>query len=256
MATAQTTKVRRGQFSAASRIFATDDQGLTEAVRRLAQWSARNVLVGTTDLTDNSTGAAADGTIGAIPQVTKAAVGTNDAAQKAELEAAFGNVVDALKEIIARVEAIRGKVPFYGAALVDNLSGTAADGTIGAIDKVMTGVGASMAKAADVQTVVSALRDRIAQATYWVNLCAEACGKTLITDNSGGTKSFSKTFAAVTTTVSTASGADATTNAIVKATDMGTTLTAMADAVAELAAKLNACTGALSSEPLPVVAVR
>lgn len=247
--------VRTNHFAGSGKVFSAASDGLSTIVRSMAQWQARNVLAGTTDLTDNSTGAAADGTIAAIPQVTKAAVGTNDAAQKAELEASFGNIVDALKEVVARVNTIRGKVPFRSSDLTDSLSGTAADGTVAAIDKVMTGVGASMAKAADVQTVVAALRDRISQIAYWVNVCARACGKTDIVDNGGGTKSFGATIAAVTTTVATASGADATTNAIVKATDMGTTLSALTDAVAELVAKLNECTGTVT-EAVPVVVIK
>lgn len=239
-------------FQGVSKVHAVGTDGLTEIVRQMAIHQAQIILAGTADLTDNSGGAAANGTIEAVVTPTLAVLGSTDATQKAEFEAGALNVVDALKELIARMNTIVAKVPAF-AALTDSLVGTAADGTIAVIDATYTGVAASMAKGLDVQTIIAELKSRVSQAAYHVNRVATACGQVPVIDSLGVTKVFSSTFAVTTATVSTASGADATSaNAIIKVADAGVFMAALAAAIKELATKLNACTGTTPAT-VPVV---
>lgn len=239
-----TVLVKKDHFSGFGKVFSEQD-GLAAAVRGVAQFQALQALASVADLTDNSGGAAANGTIEAIGSFTPAVLAGTDCAQKAELEAGFGGVVAALAEIIAQANTIRAKVPAFS-ALTDSTGGGAADGTIAAIDVSYTGVGASLASATGANTVLTALTSRIAQATVYVNKVAVACGKAEIVDNSGGTKVYSGTFAAVSTDTGTAvSGATtAPTNAAIKATDANAVMQKLANAIKELASKLNECTGA------------
>lgn len=197
-----------------------------------------------TALTDNSGGGTANGTIEAIGNVTPAAVGTNDAAQLAASVAANLTAVNALKEIAGQVQAINAVVPALGGALVDSLTGTAADKTIAAITVNGSGVGASMVGAPALVAWFTSMKDRIAQLRYHTNKICVACGVTPLVDSSGGTESRSLTVADVTVISGTATGADALTNAIVKQTDYNAKMQLLADAVKELATKLNACRSA------------
>lgn len=164
-------------------------------------------------------------------------------AQKAELEASFGNVRDALTELAAQINVIAAKVP--AASVTGTLGGAAADLTIAAIDASMTAVSTSLASAAGTNALVSAYRDVVATLAAQTNRLAVACGLSELTDSSGGTPVYSGALPALVTTTGTAvTGADATANAGVLATGANTMLASFAAAVKELATKLNACTSA------------
>lgn len=237
-----TVRISRTQYAAGSQIFRVDGNGLTPAMRGLAQSLARIAASTVTDLTDNSGGQSANGTIEAIGSFVPAALGSSDAAQKAELEAGFANATDALKELIAQVNLLNARVPALGGVLVDNIVGTTADGTIAAIDVSYTGVGTAMASATGANLVLTRLRNALAQLVLHTNKLAVACGAAEIVDLSGGKPAYSLAFADVPEGTGTAaSGADATAaNAIVKAADAGVVMQKIANAVKELATKLNA----------------
>jgi len=237
-----TVRISRTQYAAGSQIFRADGNGLTPAMRGLAQSLARIAASTVADLVDNSGGQTADGTIEAIGSFVPAALGSSDAAQKAELEAGFANTTDALKELIAQINLLNARVPALTGALVDNIVGTAADGTIAAIDVSYTGVGTAMASAAGANLVLTRLKNAVAQLALHVNKLAVACGSPAVVDLSGGTPTFSLAFADIPEGTGTAaSGADATAaNAIVKAADASAVMQKLANAVKELATKLNA----------------
>lgn len=249
-------RIHANHFSAASQVYRIDQNGLTPAMRGLAQNVARIAASAVPALVDNSGGAAADGTLDAIAAFTAASLGTNDAAQKAALEAGFATAVDALKEIAAQCNQLHAKVPALGGVLVDNLSGTATDGTIGAITTSYSGVGASMASAAGANAVLANIRNRIAQLGYAVDTLCVACGVSPLIDNSGGLDSTSLVVADVSTsTGAAASGADSgAANAIVKATNASAVMGSVAAAIKELATKLNACRSSTGGTALVIAA--
>lgn len=237
-----TVRISRAQYAAGSQIFRVDGNGLTPAMRGLAQSLARIAASTVTDLVDNSGGQTANGTIEAIGSFVPAALGSSDAAQKAELEAGFANATDALKELIAQINLLNARVPALGGVLVDNIVGTAADGTIAVLDVSYTGVGTAMASATGANLVLARLRNALAQLVLHTNKLAVACGAGEIVDLSGGTPAYSLVFADIPEGTGTAaSGADATAaNAIVKAADAGAVMQKLANAVKEIATKLNA----------------
>lgn len=249
-------RIYANHFSAASQVYRVDQNGLTPALRGLAQTVARIAASAVPALVDNSGGGSADGTIDAIVAFTPAAVGTNDAAQKAALETGFATAIDALKEILAQCNQLHVKVPALGGALVDNLAGTTADGTIGAVTVSYSGVGTSMASAAGANAVLASIRNRIAQAGYSVDTLCVACGVAPLIDNSGGLDSTSLVFADIaTSTGAAASGADSgTANGIVKAANANAVMAAVAAAIRELATKLNACRSATGGTALVIAA--
>ncbi len=237
-----TVRISRAQYAAGSQIFRVDGNGLTPAMRGLAQSLARIAASTVTDLVDNSGGQTANGTIEAIGSFVPAALGSSDAAQKAELEAGFANATDALKELIAQINLLNARVPALGGVLVDNIVGTAADGTIAVLDVSYTGVGTAMASATGANLVLTRLKNAVAQLVLHTNKLAVACGAGEIVDLSGGTPAYSLVFADIPEGTGTAaSGADATAaNAIVKAADAGAVMQKLANAVKEIATKLNA----------------
>jgi hypothetical protein len=252
-----TIKVSPEHFGAGAAIYRTDRDGLTPTIRGMLQAQARIAASAVTALTDNSGAPAADGTIGAISTFTKAVLGTDDCAQKAELEASFAALTDALKELIAQANAIHAVVPAMDGVLTDNITGTAVNGTIAAIDQSMTGVGTSLASAVGANTFVVSYRNAVAKLVYHVNKLLVACGVAELVDNSGGTVSFSRTFADISESTGTAvSGSDTTdANAAIKATDADTKLALLAAPIKEIATKLNACRSATGGA-LTVVAAK
>lgn len=222
-----------------------------KAEHSMLQMLARITASSLTALTDNSGGAAGNGTIEAVGNVTNAVLGSTDCAQKAASEAALLTATDALSEIVGQCANIHAKVPALDGTLVNSIGGTAPDLTIGALTVGGTGVGASLASAAGVKAVVTALKNGISQATYHVNKLVVACGAETTTngpivDLSGGVLSTSLTFAAISSGTGTAtSGADITdANAAVKQSDFNAIMVLLANAIKELATKLNACRNA------------
>ena len=256
-----TSYIRQHHFTGAGRVFENGSGGLSMIVRHLSRNIAKIAATSVSALTDNSGGATADGTIGAIGFATPAVLGSTDAAQATGLIAAMGTVVDGLKELAAKANQVAAKVPV--GTLVDSMTGTAADGTIGAVTTNLTGVGTGMAKASDVNTALTALDDRLATIAHFVDRLANATGQPRLIDNSGGvatkgTPGAAVTLAALTqiAAIGTASGADTTAaNAIVKVTDANARLTTLRDAIKEVATTLNAIVaGPVSAvNPLTVV---
>lgn len=243
-------------FGAGGHIYRVDQNGLTPAVRGLAQNIARIAASAVAALVDNSGGAAADGTIEAMALFTPAVLGSTDCVQKAELEAAFVNLTDGLKELIAQANALHAKVPALDGTLTDSIVGTAADGTIGAVDVSMTAVATSLASATGANAFVVAYRNAVSQLAVHANKLCVACGVAPLVDNSGGTVSWGTAFADIAEGTGTAvSGADTTSaNAAIKKTDGDAKLVLMNNALREIAAKLNACRSATGGVAVVVAA--
>lgn len=204
-------RITAGQFSGASKMF---DGTLAAALRQILQRDAAAAVASIDPLTDNSGGT--KGTKIVDPGFPAAfTAGTTDAVAKAEFETALGAVRDALKELIAKTNAIRAVLP-AGDALVDNLGGTAADGTIAAIDVSMTGTssGGALVSQARANALLKAYYSRIEQLTYHVNKYAVATGREpLVCDTwkrRDNQRAFGATFAALSTDTGAAVSAAAT----------------------------------------------
>lgn len=202
-------------------------------------------------ITDNSGGAAADGTIGAIPAITGFTESGTASAQKAELETSFGAVKDAITELGSKASALLAVVP--ACDFTDNSGGTTADGTIAAIDASMTAVNTSIAAVAGVQTVRTNIMNAIATLAVVTNRIRYALGLSLITDNSGGTPAYPLVVPAL--SVSTGTASDGTAAGGTSKTEVDAMLAAMAAAVKELATALNACRAVSAPAAVTVVAV-
>lgn len=219
---------------------------LADALRGITQHFHAIEASAISGVTDNS-GGTANGSVVNCPNVTYAVVGTNDAVAKTEAETALGGIRDAIKEIVARCNAIRAVVPAF-AALTDSMGGNAADGTIGVIDVSATGAGSSLASAAGMNAVYAVLRARLRLAANYVNaLCyATDIAPMTVSITAPYTGEWGTTFSAVSTDTGTAvDGSDVTAaNACVKKTEWDAVQAVWADNIAELAAKINAITDA------------
>lgn len=224
------------------------DGDLAAALRGIAQTFAARTASGVADLTADNSGGTPGATIADVPNFTLSAVSGTNAVAKTEMETAFGLVVDGIAEIVAQADTIRDSIPNVFGALTDSMGGTAADGTIGALDVSATGVNAAMASAAGSNTVLAAVRSRLAQAAMYVNALCVATGQTPLTNglvsNLAADAAWGTTFAAVSTDTGTATdGSDTTAaNAIVLKTEFDARMATMADAIASMAAKLDAIT--------------
>jgi hypothetical protein len=212
--------------------------GLADLMRTLYIAEAKRCLVtaNVAAITDSGGGAAANGTIDVItipPPFTE--VGTASA-QKAEFEAACGNVKDAITELGAKLVALNNVVPAID--FVDNSGGAGADGTIAAIDATMTAVAASIARNAGVVTVATGIRNAISTLCFVTNKMRAAVGLAAIVDNSGGQVLYPNTIPAISTDTGTAS--DGTNLTGTAATAANTFLAACAAAVKELSTAINA----------------
>lgn len=225
-----------------------DPAGLALALRTMAITFAARAAAGVDDFTADNSGGTAGATLADIPTPSHSAQDGTNAVAKTEAETSFGQVVDGLAEIIAQANLVRAEMPEVFAALVDNTGGSAADGTIAAIDDSATGVDSAMCASAGARTVVAALRSAVAQAGYYVNKLCVATGQTAlvdgITSNAAADAEWGVTFAAISTDTGTAadgSAADAA-NGIYTKAEFDVAVGAMADAIASMAAKLDAIT--------------
>ncbi len=138
-------KIKKKTFSGTSKVFRGE---LGPAIRGVAQYQAAAKL-DTAPVTAlaNSAGGTANGTINAIGNVTPAVLGTTDCHQKAGFETALVTVKDAAGRVVSMPGTREPRAD--GVELGDNLAdGATADGTVGAIGVVLTGVGTSLASAA------------------------------------------------------------------------------------------------------------
>lgn len=238
-------KINAKTFSGAANVH---NGVLASVLMSLAGGIAKTAAGTVADLTDNGGGAAADGTIAAIPLATGTPAAGATCPTKAEIETDFGQVKDALTEIAAKIVAVAAKVPAF--TPTNSIGGTAADGTIAAITTAITGATASRVAKTGFNSVTTALRDGVATLARDVNALARATGISELTDNSGGVAAFNNTYAAINVSTGTAA-ADGT--ASVVSSEATATLVALANAVKELSTKLNAITS--DTAPTPAVII-
>lgn len=146
-----------------------------DALVALAQFQVLVALDSVTNVT-NSVGGSPSGTyaVVAVPAdcVNAAASGT-DLADKATTESALGTVRDAIKEVYAKYNTAAAKVGLP--SLTDNLGGTAADGTAGAITVSVTGA-ATGVQAAALNTTLGSLNEAMYVAAAAVAKLAHTSG--------------------------------------------------------------------------------
>lgn len=235
-----TLKIASKTFSGLGKL---SDGTLARALGAIAQAEARRLAASLSDLTNNSGGTNDTGGIRLPAVFTPFEAGTGDAVAKAEFETACGGVRDAIKEIVAKAEAIRAKVPAFD-AITDSMGGTAADGTIGAIDDSMTGTDAAEALVSVVgaNAVFATLNARMSQATRLVNKLRKACGMAKLASELP-TPVQGTTFAAVSTSTGDAvGGTDDEEDATISKVAADAALDVMSDNIATLATALNAMT--------------
>lgn len=235
--------------------------GLAEAIKGIAQTFAARAASGIADFTADNSGGTPGSELANVADFTLSVVSGTNAVAKAEMETSFGQVRDALSEIIAKVNAVRAVVPDAFAALTDSTGGAGADGTIAAIDATGTGVNSAMASCAGANTVLAVLRSRTAQVAHYVNKLSVATGQEPLTDNITSNLAADAQWGTVVSAISTdtgtaTNGSDTTAaNAIVLVTEFDERVGALADAVASMAAALDAITAdANATKTCPVVA--
>lgn len=228
-------KVDRNKFAGESHL---SDGVLADIVRGLAQHSAKVVAGQLADLTDNSGGAAADGTVGLVPACAATPLAGDTCPTKAEVETAFGTAKDALTEIGAQIAAVAAKVPAF--TPTNSLGGAAADRTIGAVTVAFTGAITGRVAKAGFNDFVDAVNNRIAELARDVNKLAVATGQTEMNVSALPTlTTYDNEYAALATDTGVAA-ADGTTS--VTDAEGEAAMVAIAAAVKELATKLNAIT--------------
>lgn len=245
-------KVNNRTFSGAAGVF---DGTLSSALAALAVNEAKRCLDADnpTALTDNSGGAAADGTIGAITAPAAFTETGTASAQKAEFETALGLVKDAFTELGTKLEECFVAVPAI--TFVDSSGGAAADDTIAALDVSMTAVNTSIAAYAGTALIAQDYIDTVASLAAATNVLCVAVGVTPLTDNSGGDVQWNAdvagaiTIPALTTSTGTAVSGAALSGISKAGADAY--LAALAAAVKEIATKINAC---ITAAAAPTVA--
>lgn len=239
--------IKNDSFSGNSRIY---DGTLADAIRNLAQIQAKAKAETLGDLTDNSGGTTADGTVPVIPKCTTTPGASDTTPTKAEVDAALVTAADAAQEVVDKLQAVAALVPAFSPT--DSIGGAASDGTIGAITATFTGTDASggtcVAKASlntalDLYTVV------LTNVGRDINRLMVACGQTemdisaleAVYEARGGDYATEHTYAALTQ----ATG-DAATDGTESAddTEAEASFAAIADIVAEYADALNTLTAA------------
>jgi hypothetical protein len=251
--------LKKGHFSGAGKVFEGGDDGLTAMLRGVMQYqTAVGMGTGLSALTDNSGGNASNATAN-IGQVSYGVLSGTNMSQKAELETALGLVKDALTEIGAKLIAAYAAVPGTPLGTITNsIGGAAADGTIAALDVSMTGVNASIASAAGLNTILTNVTKLMKQETYLLNKVCNAVGVTPLVDDlgEGVVPAYTNTLAALAVDTGTAvSGADATAaNGGALKTEVDAALVKIANYVAKLAAKCNAVQAFCDAPTLRVIA--
>lgn len=242
-------KIASNVFAGGSRL---SDGTLADALRAIAQFQAKTATAAVADLTDNSAGAAANGTIEAIPLLTASPLTGDTCPTKTEIDNAFGTVRDALTEIAASIVLVYAVVPALANAPANSIGGATADGTIAAVTKTFTGATSARAQKAGTNTLITAYRLAIAELARDVNTLCVATGVTpLVVTALPTLTTFDNTYSALTVDSGTAA-ADGTT--AMTLAEGAASFAAMAAAVKEMATKLIAITGP-SLATLGVIAV-
>lgn len=233
-------KIALDTFQGGSQLTRPHPGGLADGLRAMAQFIGKTKANAVAALTDNSGGAAADGTVTAVPTATAAPLAGDTCPTKAEAETALGTAKDALTELGAKIATFATSIPSF--TPTNSIGGAAADGTIGAVTKTSTGAagtGGTCVAKAGFNTCVANVNVLLAQLTRDANKLAVACGVAPLT-TSGLTSvndSLGFTYAALSTNTGT-SPADGTGS--ISQANFATSMTAIADAVKEIATKLNA----------------
>jgi hypothetical protein len=248
---------RRRAAAAESRFAALTDGILADALRDFAIYEAKirvaAAVVATTlaNLTDSSGGAAADGTLNAIPVpaagFTEAATAS---AQKAGFETALGTVKNAITELAAKVVALKAIVP--ATDLANNVGGTAANGTIDAITVTLTAVNTSIVSFATGSVVMKNVRNYLYTLAIEVNKLCVALGVTPVVIAQGEWSAVATPLAALSTDTGTAVDGTAASGVSKAAGDAF--LAACAAATKELATKINALHAVTNPVAVPFVA--
>lgn len=229
---------------------------LADAIRQMAISDARTKLAAAVTatsiavLTDNSAGAAADGTVGLIPiPAAFTEVGTASA-QKAGFETALGTVKNALTELAAKLVAAKAFVP--ATDVTNAVGGTAADGTIAAVGVALTGVNTSIAAYAGSKTVCENIRNYFHTLVYETNKLAVAVGVTKLVNSVGGDPINPPTLGAL--SIDTGTAVDGTALSGISEVGGEAFLTACAAATKEIATKINAILAVTTQTVANVVA--
>jgi hypothetical protein len=239
-----TQRVTAKTFSGNARLY---DGTLADIIQKMSMTLNHLKMRDIADLTDNSGGATADGTIDAIPIATLVDVNGTNLCSKTAMDTALGEAKAAIQELGAKLSAMYAVVTPH--SLTNNLGGTN-DGTIGAITKSFTAVDTAGVHGADFNTAITAIRNSIATLAKELNYLCYACGVDKLVDNSGGTAAINHTLSALTVTTGNAG----TTNSVSK-TDGDAIMSAVAAAVKELATKMNSLIAASTYVACDVVAV-
>lgn len=229
-------KLATNAFAGGSNL--SDSSGLAGALRAIAQFQGKTKANTVAALTDNSGGAAADGTIGAIPLCTTAPLTGDTCPTKVEVETAFGTVKDAITELAAKVVTYATAIPAF--TPTNSVGGAAADGTIGAITVAFTGATAGRVAMTGFNAFVTAASYVLAELARDVNALCTACGVTpLVTTSLPTLTTYDHVYGALSTDTGTAAA-----NGLTSITDAQgeASMTALAAAVKEIATKLNALT--------------
>lgn len=250
-------RIKRNHFSGAGKVFDVhSDDGLGMALRGVAQMLARNLVAqrsaSLTDLTDNSTGTAGgSGTARTLSVVAVPApfteVGTASA-PKAAFDTALGKIADAVKELSTRINAYN---TFLGLpALTDNGGGTAADGTIAAMDKTVTAVASLCLDATTGREKIAAVGAALDILSIGAKRITTACGGPTLTGRCGTGLVSTLTIPVFGTTGASTSGANNTTLSKV---GVDAALLAAANNVATLTALLSSIGGGTTDAVVPPV---
>lgn len=224
------------------------DQAIRDAKTQVAALVTATTLA---VLTDNSGGAAANGTVENIPIPTAGftEVGTASA-QKAGFETALGTVKNAITELAAKLVTIKPYIP--ASDIVNNVGGTAADGTIAAITVSLTAVNTSIASFTGSRTVMQNVKNQIYQLVLETNKFAVAVGVTPLANAITGAELVANALPALSTDTGTA--VDGTAASGVSKVAADAFLAACAAAVKEIATKINAVLGVTAPTEQVIVA--
>lgn len=228
-----------------------DGTDLVQAVRSLAQATAKIQASAITAITDNSGGTETSPAIAAIPNVTAFTVTGTDLAPKAGFDTGLGAIKNALKTIsvVADTTADAVSVP----KVTYNGAGTDGSGTVAAISAALTAVDGGTDNGlafAGTNDLLLTYKNAVASLAGQISRIRVAVGLSELTDNSGG--SYAGTVAALTATTGT--GVDGTSLSGVEEEDAEAVLAAFKNAVATLAEALNEAVS--TTVTLDVVAVQ
>lgn len=234
-----TVRVGKKTFSGASHVH---EGTLAEALRNLAIADARRCVAAAVTattlaaMTDNSGGAAADGTVGAIPNIAAFTEAGTASAQKAGFETALGKVKDGLTELAAALVALKGIVK--ASDITQSIGGAAPDGTIAAYTVSLTAVNTSIASYAGTTTIVENIRNQFHTLVTETNKFAVATGVAKLTNNVGGKVISPATLPAL--SVDTGTAVSGTALSGISKAGGDAFLAACAAATKELSTKINA----------------